>query len=223
MTEALPNWKRVLVVVAHPDDESFGLGAVIARLVDDGAEVSVLCLTAGEASTLGASPDLARDPGRRTPMPPRPRSGCRATALRTHPDGGLPGREAALIDDIEVAVDTARPDGLLVFAVEGGVTGHPDHEAASRAALTVAADRGLPVLEWGLPEEVAAVLRGEFGAGFTGHAEDALPIVIDVDRARQIQAAHLHVTQAIPGSVLWRRLELLGTREHLRLTRPAGR
>ncbi|WP_353082310.1 PIG-L deacetylase family protein [Tessaracoccus lapidicaptus] len=222
MTEALPNWKRVLVVVAHPDDESFGLGAVIARLVDDGAEVSVLCLTAGEASTLGASPDLAEI--RAAELDAAASAlGCRTTALRTHPDGGLPGREAALIDDIEVAVDTTRPDGLLAFAVEGGVTGHPDHEAASRAALTVAADRGLPALEWGLPDEVAAVLRGEFGAGFTGHAADALPIVIDVDRARQIQAAHLHVTQAIPGSVLWRRLELLGTREYLRLTQPDGR
>ena len=29
---------------------------------------------------------------------------------------------------------------------------------------------------------------------------------------------HLHVSQAVPGSVLWRRLELLGDREHLRLT-----
>ena len=105
-----------------------------------------------------------------------------------------------------------------MFAVEGGVTGHPDHEAASRAAIAVAAGRGLRVLEWGLPEPVAATLRSEFGGGFTGHDEDLLPIVVAVDRSRQVAAAHLHVTQAVPGSVLWRRLELLGDREHLRLT-----
>lgn len=218
-TADLPSWERVLVVVAHPDDESFGLGAVISRLVDDGAEVSVLCLTCGEASTLGATPDLARI--RATELEAAASAlGCRNTSLLGHPDGGLRGQDSELSADIEVAVDNTRPDGLLVFAVEGGVTGHPDHEAASRAAVAVAAGRGLPVLEWGLPEEVAAILRAEFGAGFTGHAAEALPIVITVDRARQLAAARLHATQAVPGSVLWRRLDLLGDREHLRLTVP---
>ena len=47
---ALPRWRRVLAVVAHPDDESFALGALLDRFVTAGAEVSVLCLTHGEAS-----------------------------------------------------------------------------------------------------------------------------------------------------------------------------
>ena len=50
----LPPWSRVHVVVAHPDDESFGLGAVIDAFVRAGAVVQVLCLTRGESSTLGA-------------------------------------------------------------------------------------------------------------------------------------------------------------------------
>ena len=55
----LPRWDRVLAVVAHPDDESFGLGAVLAAMVGEGAEVGVLCLTHGEASTLhGVDGDL---------------------------------------------------------------------------------------------------------------------------------------------------------------------
>ena len=44
--------RRALAVVAHPDDESFGLGAVLDHLVRSGVEVSVLCFTHGEASTL---------------------------------------------------------------------------------------------------------------------------------------------------------------------------
>ena len=55
----LPSWNRVLVVVAHPDDESFGLGAIIDAFTRQGTAVDVLCFTQGEASTLGASPDLA--------------------------------------------------------------------------------------------------------------------------------------------------------------------
>lgn len=44
---------RWLVAVAHPDDESFGLGSVIARAARLGAEVTVACATRGEA---GQSP-----------------------------------------------------------------------------------------------------------------------------------------------------------------------
>ena len=48
----LPAWPRVLVVIAHPDDESFGLGAVIDRLVQAGADAHIVCYTHGGASTL---------------------------------------------------------------------------------------------------------------------------------------------------------------------------
>ena len=48
----LPAWESVLAVVAHPDDESFGLGAIIDRMTSGGAAVHVLCYTRGEASTL---------------------------------------------------------------------------------------------------------------------------------------------------------------------------
>ena len=47
-----------LVVIAHPDDEGFGLGALVDHLVADGTEVRVLCLAHGEASTLGATSAL---------------------------------------------------------------------------------------------------------------------------------------------------------------------
>ena len=42
----------VLAVVAHPDDESFGLGAVLSALVIGDVRASVICFTHGEASAL---------------------------------------------------------------------------------------------------------------------------------------------------------------------------
>lgn len=55
----LPPWRSVLAGIAHPDDESFGLGAILSGFADQGAELAVLCLTRGEASTLhGVAGDL---------------------------------------------------------------------------------------------------------------------------------------------------------------------
>jgi len=57
----LPAWPAVVAVVAHPDDESFGLGAIIDRMTSAGATVHVLCYTRGEASTLNQTgADLLR-------------------------------------------------------------------------------------------------------------------------------------------------------------------
>ena len=41
--------RRVLVIFPHPDDEAYSCGGTIARLASDGAEVTVLCATDGDA------------------------------------------------------------------------------------------------------------------------------------------------------------------------------
>ena len=218
--QTLPAWRSVLVVVAHPDDESFGLGAVIDTLVSHGASVTVLCLTHGEASTLhGSTADLAtlRESELRAAAAAL---GCVATVLRDHPDGALGEVPASgLIDDV---VTLARGgDALLVFD-PSGVTGHPDHAAAGRAAVAAARVLGCPVLAWTLPADVATQLNAEFGGAFTGHLPEEVDLVLDVDRTRQLVAVRAHASQAVPSSVLWRRLELLGDLEHLRWIDTAG-
>ena len=47
--------KRLLICYAHPDDESFGLGALIARYVAQGVEVYLICATSGEAGSMDKS------------------------------------------------------------------------------------------------------------------------------------------------------------------------
>jgi hypothetical protein len=44
-SRALPAWNSVLAVVAHPDDESFGLGAIIDASNQAATRTAVLCLT----------------------------------------------------------------------------------------------------------------------------------------------------------------------------------
>ncbi|MBM3284087.1 PIG-L family deacetylase [Candidatus Gottesmanbacteria bacterium] len=41
--------KRLLAVIAHPDDEAFGPGGTLARYAGSGVEIHLLCATKGEA------------------------------------------------------------------------------------------------------------------------------------------------------------------------------
>ena len=40
--------KRLLAVVAHPDDETFGMGGTLAYYADQGVDVHLICATRGE-------------------------------------------------------------------------------------------------------------------------------------------------------------------------------
>ncbi|MFO7541134.1 MAG: PIG-L family deacetylase, partial [Chloroflexota bacterium] len=44
--------RTLLTVVAHPDDESFGLGGTLARYVQEGWEVHVVVATDGVAGSV---------------------------------------------------------------------------------------------------------------------------------------------------------------------------
>ena len=224
--DELPPWRHPLVVVAHPDDESFGLGALLAAFVDRGAHPAVLCLTHGEASTLheaDAGPaDLHRV--RAAELAEAARIlGDLPVELLDEPDGAVSRSDLeTLVDQVTGSVWAHGSDGILVFDL-GGVTGHPDHEAATRVGLTAGRVLGLDVLAWTLPLPVAERLRAEFGAPFVGRTEQEVDLVVRVDRERQLAAARAHPSQAVPGSVLWRRLDLLGDREHLRWLHRTGR
>jgi LmbE family N-acetylglucosaminyl deacetylase len=211
----LPLWRSVLAVVAHPDDESFGLGAVLS-MFSASARVAVLCFTHGEASTVhGVAGDL------RAIREAELSAAARALALDTvtlldYPDGQLAATASdTLISVVRAAAEATRADGLVVFD-PAGVTGHPDHRAATAAAVAAAAELGLPVLAWTLPHAVAQTLNAELGTAFVGHPASAIDLQVPVNRERQHAAVACHPSQAVPTSALWRRLHLLGDTEHLR-------
>lgn len=217
----LPAVREVLAVCAHPDDESFGLGGVLGSFVAQGSIVRVLCFTHGEASTLGASPRPLGELRAEELEAAASILGVSACKLHGYPDGAL---AEVPLDVLGALVDQeAAGAELLVAFDEGGITGHPDHIRATQAAAVAGAHRGLPVLAWALPEAVAARLNAELGSGFVGRASDELDFTVEVDRDRQRQAVACHASQSGDNPVLWRRLELLGTTEHLRWLRSQPR
>ena len=121
---------------------------------------------------------------------------------------------------------TSRRAGTTDSAVSP--TPHPSTTIPRRTSTTTtspgplaAADAlGLPVLSWTVPTTVATTLNKEYSAGFTGHDPADIDLVVTLDRTRQLAAVACHPSQAVPGSLLWRRLEIQGDFENLRWLTP---
>ncbi len=210
----LPEASDVLAVVAHPDDESFGLGAILASLVEHGARVRLLCLTHGESSTLGeAGQSLAEV--RAAELQAAARAlGVADAELLAYPDGCL---HACSLRELTRVVGRSMGAARFLLAFDrGGITGHRDHCRATDAAAMAGSARQVPVLGWALPQSVAHQLNAEFGTSFVGRRPAHLDISVTVDRARQYEAIACHASQSSDNPVLLRRLELLGAHEYLR-------
>lgn len=158
----LDDMERVIVVAAHPDDETLGAGGLVARAHNDGLEVHVVVATRGEGSH-PASPTHDQDRlGRRRERELRAAVAVlapdAATMMLDIPDGGVPRRQ----DDLTSVLVDLLGDGrgtLLVAPWRGD--GHPDHEAAGRAAATAARRTGARLLEypvwawhWAAPDDL---------------------------------------------------------------------
>ncbi len=214
----LPRLDQLTVACAHPDDESFGLGAVIAAFTEVGTQVDLVCLTRGENSTLRAGGDLGEQRAREL--------GCAAQALGIstvsllhHPDGGLDEVDLhRLIADIGAAAEGSQ--ALLTYD-HGGITGHPDHQRVTQAAIGAGRTLAIPVLAWALTSQVASALRDRFAVPFLGRDEDELDVTLAVDRTRQLAAIACHGSQLEGNPIPHARIELQGAEEHLRtLYRP---
>src|SRR5690349_18452019 len=103
MAEALPRrGEHLVVVVAHPDDESFGCGSAIALAVARGARVTLICGTRGEAGE--RVPDPATD---HVPLGEVREGELRAAAAV------LGVNDVELLDHADSGFDGPLPDGAL--------------------------------------------------------------------------------------------------------------
>ncbi len=209
-------YRSVLAVCAHPDDESFGLGAVLSTFAGLGIELRALCFTHGEASTLGAGGVELTVQRAAELAAAAAVLGITSVRLLSYPDGAL--SEATfeeLCREVETSAELDPIDCLLVFD-EGGISGHPDHQRATEAALATGNRLGVPVLAWTLPISVAAALNDEFGTCFVGREPSEIDLELEVDRGLQEEAISCHASQSTDNPVLRRRLTLQGTAESLR-------
>ncbi|NNN09453.1 MAG: PIG-L family deacetylase [Acidimicrobiaceae bacterium] len=200
---------------AHPDDESFGLGAVLTEFASQGARTSVLCFTRGEASTLHVNDDDLATVRSLEFARAAAVLGVSRTGLLGYPDGHLSDQPLSeLTAHAMQMAEEVEADLLLTFD-EGGITGHPDHVRATQVAQVLATTHGVPVLAWLIADGVAETLNHEFGATFVGRSDDQHDFRVEVDRTTQSEAIDCHESQSL-NPVLRRRLELSGDLEPLR-------
>ncbi|MEJ7831408.1 MAG: bifunctional PIG-L family deacetylase/class I SAM-dependent methyltransferase [Nocardioides sp.] len=139
----------VVVVAAHPDDESLGAGGLMVAAHDRGLAVRLLVATAGEGS----------HPASRT-MPPARLADLRRRELDAATSVLAPGTDPVLLGIADGEVDQHEPvltERLVSMLGDARRTlvvapwrhdGHPDHEAAGRAAAAAAARTGARLLEY---------------------------------------------------------------------------
>jgi LmbE family N-acetylglucosaminyl deacetylase len=111
LRHALPESASVLAVCAHPDDESFGLGAVLSAFVDTRTLVSLLCFTRGEASTLSGTADDLAETRAHELAAAAVVLGIARTQLLDYPDGSLTAQPLdALASDVRRLAREATAD-----------------------------------------------------------------------------------------------------------------
>ena len=139
---------KLLAILAHPDDESLGLGSTLAKYAAEGVETHLICATKGERGWIGDAKD---DPGEAEMARVREQEllraaktlGIREVHFLGYIDGDLdqadPNQAA---ERISALIRGIRPHVVITFGPDGA-TGHPDHVAISQyatAACLLAAD-----------------------------------------------------------------------------------
>jgi LmbE family N-acetylglucosaminyl deacetylase len=151
--------RKILSVLAHPDDESFGMGGTLALYARQGVEIHLICATKGEAGEvdpeflegfdsiasrrqselLCAAEHLGLDKvhflGYRD-------SGMQGSEDNLHPEAFINAPVEKVAEEIVAYIREFKPDLVLTFDPVGGYH-HPDHihiQQAATIAFKVAGD-----------------------------------------------------------------------------------
>ncbi len=145
---------RLLISFAHPDDESFGLGAAIPKWIDDGVDVYLICATNGD---VGAIPDCMKGKYDTVAELRLSELDCARQILKLkavfklgYKDSGMMGSQTSkhpaslwyqwehdpnrVTAAVVKALRQIRPQVVITFNPYGGY-GHPDHIAVQRATV----------------------------------------------------------------------------------------
>jgi LmbE family N-acetylglucosaminyl deacetylase len=141
---------KLLVVFAHPDDESMGMGGTLAKYSAEGVETHYVCASRGERGWFG---DPESNPGWERLAHIRTKElenavkelGMSGLHFLNYIDGDVDKADhAEIIGRIVTHIRRIQPQVMVTFPPDGNY-GHPDHIAIGQftnAAIVCAADAG---------------------------------------------------------------------------------
>lgn len=208
-----PDLGVILGVWAHPDDEAFLSGGLMAASSEAGNRVTVATATLGEA---GTSDPLTWPPDRlRSVRNWELRASLAVLGVTDHRLLGYGDGTLAQVDDAEgvarVAglIEEVSPDTILTFGADG-MTGHSDHKAVSAWATRAWEEAGRsgrllyatqPVGYAEQMEELDNRFSIFFAGGPPETPQDQMAVSFELDpdlRDRKVVALRAQATQTAP-------------------------
>lgn len=212
---------RVQVVVAHPDDETFGCGSLLLHAARAGACTAVVCATRGEAGEVAPGVEVPegglgelREAELRTAAD---LLGVRRVDLLGFRDSGMDGELApdSLVGAdlaevraaVEAVVDAFEPHVLVTLDASDG---HRDHARMREVTLAVGEARGLPVYLHCLPRSTMRRWADHMATidpalsylqlGELGTPDEEVSVVLDSSELydRRWEAIRAHRSQSSP-------------------------
>lgn len=130
--------RKLLCVTAHPDDEAGGFGGTLLLYHERGVETFVVCMTAGTAARNRGSARTDEELAnlRREEFAASCKMlGVTQGEVLDYPDGKLDRVDLyQAVGDLVLRIRQIRPQVMLTFGPDGGLTGHIDHAMAGTFA-----------------------------------------------------------------------------------------
>lgn len=135
--------QRLLVIVAHPDDETLGCGGTIALARRQGTPVDVVIVTDGAAAWGGLSARLAAKRRREAAAALAQLGPGIGLAFLEVPDSATPEHRDRIAQ--EVRLRAAGPVGSVLLLSTWANDGHRDHRVVGEVCAEIAAGLGHPL------------------------------------------------------------------------------
>lgn len=129
--------KKLLLVMPHPDDESFTCGGTVAKYVKAGWDVQLVCATRGEAGSRGPHEGTTEPLGdirQRELEQAGTMLGLSSITFLGYKDGTLPDQEPGEMEEKIFRFMVSFAPDVTITLEPGGITNHPDHIKFTRVA-----------------------------------------------------------------------------------------
>lgn len=146
MNKQLHQVRKILAVLAHPDDETFICGGTLAKYAARGADITLVSATRGEMGRRMGNPHYLNRETIPAVREMELRRACDSLGIRELIFFDIRDKtvefvdEERLIDRISKLINDVDPDVVLTFHEKLG--GHPDHCAIGKAATAAMSRTG---------------------------------------------------------------------------------